>query len=102
MPDQPLNWIALEAVSKRFGKGLKAGRPGESNAFLSFAPALEPSMWTSDTRSEHDRDDLRYPSNLTDAEWAILEPMLPPPAKTGRKRGWPMREIINRSALSNW
>jgi transposase len=52
-------------------------------------------MWTPDTRSEHDRDDLRYPSDLTDAEWAILEPMLPPPARTGRKRGWPMREIIN-------
>jgi len=52
-------------------------------------------MWTRDTRLEHDRDDLRYPSDLTDAEWAILEPLFPPPCKTGRKRGWPMREIIN-------
>jgi transposase len=52
-------------------------------------------MWTPDTRSEHDRDDLRYPSELTGAEWAILEPLLPPPANTGRKRGWPMREIVN-------
>lgn len=52
-------------------------------------------MWTRDTRLEHDRDDLRYPSDLTDAEWAILEPLLPSPSKTGRKRGWPMREIIN-------
>ena len=52
-------------------------------------------MWTRDPRLEHDRDDLRYPSDLTDAEWAILEPLLPSPSKTGRKRGWPMREIIN-------
>ncbi len=52
-------------------------------------------MWTADTRSEHDREDLRYPSDLTDAEWAILESLFPPPAKTGRKRGWPMREVIN-------
>ena len=52
-------------------------------------------MWTPDTRTEHDRDDLHYPSDLTDAEWAILSPLLPPPARTGRKRGWPMREVIN-------
>ena len=38
---------------------------------------------------------MRYPNDLTDAEWAILEPMFPPPAKTGRKRGWPMREVVN-------
>ena len=52
-------------------------------------------MWTVNTRSEHDREDLRYPSDLTDAEWTILEPLFPPPAKTGRRRGWPMREVIN-------
>jgi hypothetical protein len=28
-------------------------------------------MWTPETRAEHDRDDLRYPSDLTDAEWQI-------------------------------
>jgi hypothetical protein len=26
-------------------------------------------MWTPETRAEHDRDELRYPSDLTDAEW---------------------------------
>jgi hypothetical protein len=30
-------------------------------------------MWTRETRAEHDRDDLRYPSDLTDAEWQILD-----------------------------
>ena len=46
-------------------------------------------------RAEHDRDDLRYPSDVTDAEWQILAPLLPPPAETGRHRSWPMREMIN-------
>jgi transposase len=52
-------------------------------------------MWTRETRAKHDRDDLRYPSDLNDAEWQILAPLFPPPAKTGRHRSWPMREIIN-------
>ena len=52
-------------------------------------------MWTPETRAEHDRDDLRYPSDLTDAEWQILAPLLPPPAETGRHRCWPMREVMN-------
>ena len=50
-------------------------------------------MWTRDTRAEHDRDDLRY--HLTDAEWQVLAPLFPPPATTGRRRAWPMREQIN-------
>ena len=52
-------------------------------------------MWTAETRAEHDRDDLRYPSDLTDAEWQILASLLPPPAETGRHRCWPMREVMN-------
>jgi transposase len=52
-------------------------------------------MWTPETRVEHDRDELRYPSDLTDAEWQILAPLLPPPAETGRRRSWPMRELMN-------
>jgi putative transposase len=52
-------------------------------------------MWTPETRTEHDRDDLRYPSDLTDAEWRVLAPKLPPPARTGRRRSWPMRELFN-------
>jgi hypothetical protein len=29
-------------------------------------------MWTTDNRDKYDRDKLRYPSDLTDAEWATL------------------------------
>lgn len=52
-------------------------------------------MWTPTTRRQHSRAGLRYGSDVTDAEWAILEPFLPAPVGFGRKRGWPMREIIN-------
>jgi transposase len=52
-------------------------------------------MWNLTTRLAHSREHLRYGSDLTDAEWGIVAPFLPPPAKTGRPRGWSMREIIN-------
>jgi len=52
-------------------------------------------MWTPTTRAQHDRGALRYGSDLSDEEWQLLAPLLPPPAKTGRHRHWPMREILN-------
>ena len=51
-------------------------------------------MWNPTTRAQHSRAGLRYGSDLTDAEWAILEPFLPPPCRRGRKRRWPMRCIV--------
>jgi putative transposase len=36
-----------------------------------------------------------YSSDLTDAEWSILEPMLPPEKDGGRHRAYQMREVIN-------
>src|ERR1700678_3151401 len=51
-------------------------------------------MWTPETRARHNRDHLRYGSDLTDEEWQLLAPLLPPPAKTGRHRQWPMREML--------
>lgn len=52
-------------------------------------------MWTPATRRQHSRDHLRYGSDLSDAEWEILAPFMPAPARTGRPRQWPMREIMN-------
>jgi transposase len=52
-------------------------------------------MWTPITRRQHSREHLRYGSDLTDAEWAIIAPLLPAAGKTGRPRRWPMRDIIN-------
>jgi hypothetical protein len=43
-------------------------------------------MWKPEHRRVADCNDLRYPSDLTDAEWAIVEPMIPPGRHGGRKR----------------
>ena len=51
-------------------------------------------MWTPTTRADHNRDGLRVASDLTDAEWAVLEPLLPQPSPIGRPPTWPMREIV--------
>lgn len=52
-------------------------------------------MWTPATRRQHSRDGLRYETDLTDAEWAVISPHLPPPSATGRPWAWPLREIVN-------
>src|SRR5215208_3859829 len=52
-------------------------------------------MWTPTTRRRYSRDDLRYETDLTDAEWALIEPLLPEPLGQGRPRVWPRREIMN-------
>ena len=51
-------------------------------------------MWTRTSRRHHSRAGLRYGSDLRDAEWAILDPLLPPPCTCGRPRSWPMRRIV--------
>jgi transposase len=52
-------------------------------------------MWTPTTRRQYSRDLPRYGSDLTDAEWRLIEPHLPPPSEQGRPRSWPWREIVN-------
>lgn len=51
--------------------------------------------WTDITRREHIRNFDRYPSDLTDAEWAIVEPFVPPSRSGGRPRTTNMREVLN-------
>jgi hypothetical protein len=46
-------------------QGIEIGQGSETRAFPSLAVALEPPMWTPDTRSNRGRNDLRYPSDLT-------------------------------------
>ena len=52
-------------------------------------------MWTNENRSLYDRSQLRYPSDLTDEEWALVEPMIPPAKRGGGKRTADMREVVN-------
>ena len=47
--------------------------------------------WTNITRSEHSRKFKRYPSDLTDEEWAIAAPFVPPSRPGGRPRTTDMR-----------
>ena len=42
-----------------------------------------------------DRSGLRYPSDLTDAEWVIVAPMIPPARHGGSKRSVNVREVLN-------
>jgi transposase len=52
-------------------------------------------MWTTENRARYDRNYLRYPSDLTDAEWALIAPRLPPAKPGGNKRTVNLREIAN-------
>jgi len=52
-------------------------------------------MWTSKNRAQYDRSKLRYPSDVTDAEWEHIEPLIPPGKRGGRKRSVDVREIVN-------
>src|ERR687893_227244 len=52
-------------------------------------------MWTPATRRQHSRDGLRYETDLTDAEWAVIEPLMPAPRQRGRPWARSLREIVN-------
>ena len=53
-------------------------------------------MWTSKNRRRYDRSRLRYPSDLTDEEWALVEPLIPP-----AKRGGNRRHVVDKLADSD-
>jgi transposase len=46
-------------------------------------------MWTAQNRGNYERAAARYPSDVMDAEWALIEPHLAPERNTCR------REILN-------
>ena len=51
-------------------------------------------MWDTESRRKYDRSKLRYPSDLTDGEWALIEPLIPPAKRGGNKRTVDVREIV--------
>ena len=51
-------------------------------------------MWTEESRARYDRSALRYPSDLSDDEWAILAPLIPPAKHGGRPREVDIRAVI--------
>src|SRR5436305_4464257 len=52
-------------------------------------------MWKPEHRIAAKRDGLRYLSDLTDEEWALVEPFIPPARRGGRKRTVDVREVLD-------
>ena len=52
-------------------------------------------MWTDENRARYDRSKLRYPSDLTDAEWTHIKPLIPPARRGGNRRHCDERELVN-------
>jgi Putative transposase of IS4/5 family (DUF4096) len=57
--------------------------------------AQESPTWKPEHRQAAKRDCLRYPSDLTDAELALVGPMIPPAKRGGRPREVDDREVLN-------
>jgi transposase len=52
-------------------------------------------MWTKENRARYDRSRLRYESDLSDAEWAEVEALIPPAKPGGNKRTVDIRQVVN-------
>ncbi|WP_259650288.1 transposase, partial [Gluconacetobacter diazotrophicus] len=55
-------------------------------------------MWTPEQRGRMariTRKTKRYPSDMTEEEWARIAPLMPEPGRTGRPREIEFREVIN-------
>jgi transposase len=52
-------------------------------------------MWKPEHRAACDRRGLRYPSDLSDGEWALIAPLIPPAKHGGRHREVNVREVLN-------
>ena len=52
-------------------------------------------MWTEITRRKYEREGQRYASDLTDAEWALIEPHMPAVKRLGRPRETELRAVLD-------
>src|SRR5437763_11728037 len=52
-------------------------------------------MWTAKNRKRYDRSQLRYPTDLTDEEWAHVESLIAPAKRGGNRRRVDVREVMN-------
>ncbi len=52
-------------------------------------------MWTPENRPKYDRSKLRYPSDLTDQEWAIIAALIPAAKRGGNKRSIDERSVLD-------
>ncbi|UPT99863.1 IS5 family transposase (plasmid) [Bradyrhizobium barranii subsp. apii] len=59
-------------------------------------------MWKPEHRCAAERHGLRYPSDLTEAEWAMIAPRIPPAKRGGRPRNVDVREVLNAIFYVLW
>jgi len=59
-------------------------------------------MWKPEHRKAARRKDLRYDSDLTNEEWALVAPLIPPAKRGGRRRDANVREILNAIFYVLW
>ena len=52
-------------------------------------------MWTTENRGRYDCSKLRNPSDLTDAEWALIAPVIPRAKRGGGRRTIDLREVVS-------
>ncbi len=52
-------------------------------------------MWTAENRGRYNRDHPRYPSDLTDAEWIEIAPLIAPRRSGGRRPEVDARSLVN-------
>jgi len=58
-------------------------------------------MWTKITRPKYEREGQRYASDLTDAEWALIEPYMPAVKRLGRPRETELRAVLDAILRAN-
>ena len=59
-------------------------------------------MWKPEHRRAATRRGLRYESDLTDAEWALVVPLIRPAKRGGRPRSVDVREVLNAILYLLW
>src|SRR6201995_4216081 len=59
-------------------------------------------MWKPEHRQAAERCSRRYDSDLTDAEWALVGPLIPPAKPGGRPRDVNVREVLNAIFYVLW
>ena len=62
-------------------------------------------MWTQASRGRMaalEKTAKRYPTDLTDAEWALVEPLIRPAKRGGRPRTVNVREVLNAIFYVLW
>ena len=59
-------------------------------------------MWTPEHRRAAERGGLRYPRDLSDADWPLVAPLIPPSKRGGRPRSMNVREVLNAIFYVLW